>query len=125
MRAVRPVGLSPLPSSLPLSTQELQQLLSTAQIPRVDRVDRGLAHEPLNLRKTVPLQLQCEQLPATFSELSDGCQQSVHPLLLIQLLRRVVAGVGKRKVLHRFLIILAVSEGLAMGIQHLEPQNLK
>ncbi len=79
----------------------------------------------MDLGKTFPFEFPLEELAAAFAESTYGRQQPVYSLFLVELRRRVVAGIGERKVINRFLIIFASSERLAMGVQHLESEDLK
>ena len=74
---------------------------------RVDRINRSSPHQLLYIWKAVPFQLPLEQLAAALAELSYGSQQPFYPLFLVELCRRIVAEIGERKVVNRFLIILA------------------
>ena len=84
-----------------------------------------LSHECLNFGETVSLQLPLEQFPTSFSELSHGGQESLDALLLIQQCRRIVAGIGQRQLIDRFLMILAPAQGFAMSVQHFKAEYLK
>ena len=60
--------------SSPNSLSSKPTAVPATQIPGVDRVDRLLAHELLNLRKAILLQPQLEEFAATLAELGHGDQ---------------------------------------------------
>jgi hypothetical protein len=84
-----------------------------------------LAHEPLDLRKAFPFEFPPEEFAAALSQLTQSCEQPIDALFLIELRHWVGGWIGQRQVIDRCLIILASAERLAMGVQHLEAQDLK
>jgi hypothetical protein len=109
----------------PTAAHKRHKLLPAPQIPGVDGIDGRLSHQRLNLGKALSFQFPSEQLPTPHAELCQGGHQPLHALPLIEL--RLGRGVrrGKGEIVDRFLIILAAAKRLAVGIEHLEPKNLK
>jgi hypothetical protein len=55
-----------------------------------------LSHDLLDLGKTFLFEFPLEQLATAFAELTYGSQQPVYSLFLVELRRRIVAGIGER-----------------------------
>src|SRR5258706_630010 len=111
-------------TALPTPSHKLQQPLSTARIPGVNRVDGGCSQRRLYLRERLAFQLQAEQLPAPSFQISNGGREPIRHLLALQLRTWISTRVRQLDVLHRYLSILPTPRRLSAQANQFESHDL-